>query len=1024
VDFSMTTLRRAVGKNRGVAVLLALFFMILLAMIGIALIGMVPVELRSSTRTKLDLQAHYAVTSGIRHARSWASAVMTPSTNTTSPDFLGDTATTTGNSFYNPSGSFLNEITGVSDSSADVEYQPMRLADVFGSTLIPTGTTRWTTSYEMLNIPATGPGAVNDQTVVLVKKTPLQLGDWSSYVVIIPDADTPGGINTQTGGKITSFFGGAGKAGRRCYQIVSIAFYQGFPTSRGKSTVLEDSFARYSLFVDQDPTGGWALQALPGQTTTLGPVHSNGALKFSIDPDVWTDTSGTIPFNGLLTFGKWADASDGVDTAPGMNPDGAVYFGGNEAAAAAANLRPFDSAGAEVDTRYSKMIAGGKSNLRQTAPVALPPDSTKISSAAYGSNFVTSKYTGAVSTHVTQGGAPDGIFVFPSSTTSKAAGGVVLKGDQKHMFLEVVDSNGRPQGVDRVDASGALVATANASELSGLEAGTATGNPAIRAQAKTAITSTSFQTNTSTVTGTSTILSTATNLSTTVGTGLTTITSSTSTGTSISLRIRNLSGTSTTISTITSTTTRPLTTVSTIRNTTTTTRVTTTGTTIVTTGSTTTVIGGAGAGRQTIYLTSTSYQVTTVTGTTVNTTITTSTTGTTTGLSTRVTTIRNSSSTGRTTTTFTNTLYSTNRITSTTTGTIINTVTSVSTSLTYTTFVSTSVATLLETWRPMDQLIEAKNVDVNLSPTMFANNADYLRRPAGAHGAGADMDTSKLSGITQLLNENGTPLAATTVGQGNVVVIKQSRINPKEAVVFIIPATPNEEGALLNGAVYAEGSIGDPGNPASGVRGSDGLAGVNFGRRTIGGHIKTTGATPTGELWGPDPGKDSTPVGIVNNLWQYGTKKNETNTDYLKAEHGLGVVAEDIRINARPDDFLSFWNAQTPDYNNDKMLNIHAVMLGGSQAAGGLTINGFTDINAITPTSLGSTPTQTPLIRFVGGLILRNYYARVNAVTQAGWNSKNLYNQQLALKPPPFFPNNGLLIPLSYVEERIWAEQR
>jgi hypothetical protein len=173
-------------------------------------------------------------------------------------------------------------------------------------------------------------------------------------------------------------------------------------------------------------------------------------------------------------------------------------------------------------------------------------------------------------------------------------------------------------------------------------------------------------------------------------------------------------------------------------------------------------------------------------------------------------------------------------------------------------------------------VIEAKNVGVNISPTMFRHNitassANYTRA-AGAIGNGNDMDAASLAAIEtmyQLNNGTLTPIASgLNVGTNNIVLIKQSRENPREAIVTVIPATPDQEGKLLNGAVLTEGNIGDPT--------TGGLAGVNMGRRTIGGQIDANGSATEnpGDATnlGSRPNKDSTFVGIGNNVWQFGTR--------------------------------------------------------------------------------------------------------------------------------------------------------
>lgn len=1029
-------------KNRGVAVILAIFFMMLLSLIGVALIGIVPVELRSATRNKLDLQAHYAATSGIRHAKEWCSAVMTPVTaSEASPNALGDpigigVGTSGGsNPFYPTGGSFHNEITGVDGANDNVEYTPMRLESVWASNLIPHTMTRWSGIHQMLNIPAGGPNTVHGKTVVLVKKTPLTMGNWSVYTVIVPDQNSPGGINTLDAGDnylIKGSFGGSGQAGRRAYQIISLGYYQGYPTIRAKSTILEDSFARYSLFVDEDPSNSWVLQGVKDQITTQGPVHTNGSFRFALESDVWTST--VSPFNGLMTHARNGATTDGIH-ANFIGKDGNRYDQGNDERGTSQDYRPFDDSGAEYGDRYNKLM-GGKGNLRLTGKVSLPPDSTKIANAAYGTNYQTNHYgAGAPISHfVTDGGAPDGLFVFPNATSGLAAGGIVVKNDQRRMFLEVVDQNGVP-----------------VVNQSALEAGTGTStlNPAIRVQAATSRTAGSTSTGITVSTGTTTGTTVVTTGSTTgLSSSWTTITTGSTTGTSLSTRTlfatSTITGTSVSTRTLFGTTTltstgTSLVTTSFSTGTSVSTRLTTssfsTGQTVTTTGYTT--IGGAGGVVQALTSIRILYSTTTITNlstrtlystsistrTTSSTRVTSSSTGT--SLSTRTTTRTTSSSTGTSISTRTTTRPLTTSTLTTLTTSIPLTSTSTSTAYGTTTITTTSVIDAA-TWFPIDQVIEAKNVGVTLSPSMFRSTAlSNYSRAAGAVGSANDMDVTGLASVETLLQlSNGTltTLAGpATYGVNNIVVIKQSRTNPKEAIVTVIPAVPDQEGKLLNGAVLTEGNIGDPT--------TGGLAGVNMGRRTIGGQIDpdstATEATTEATNLGYRSNKDSSFVGIGNNVWQFGTRLVETDPHLLRADNGLGLVAEDVRINADPNDFSAWDGRGVINMTTSSLLNLHMVILAGSNNDGGLTVRGYKNIDDLTPTNMGTTgPGQTPVIRFLGGLILRNYYARINGVTGAGWNSKNIYNQQLALVPPPYFPNNGLLVPLSYVEERIWGEQR
>ena len=53
-------------QQRGSALLLALFFLVLLYLIAVALFRLIPGELHSVGRTRQDMQAHYAAAAGVK----------------------------------------------------------------------------------------------------------------------------------------------------------------------------------------------------------------------------------------------------------------------------------------------------------------------------------------------------------------------------------------------------------------------------------------------------------------------------------------------------------------------------------------------------------------------------------------------------------------------------------------------------------------------------------------------------------------------------------------------------------------------------------------------------------------------------------------------------------------------------------------------------------------------------------------------------------------------------------------------
>lgn len=539
--------------------------------------------------------------------------------------------------------------------------------------------------------------------------------------------------------------------------------------------------------------------------------------------------------------------------------------------------------------------------------------------------------------------------------------------------------------------------------------GSATGgNPALRVQSEKSAISTSLAITSGYSSSSSVARSTLT-----TGSVMTTstITQSTSTGTHMSSwsGVQTLSGTSTI------TTSVPRVTTSTQFSTGTST-ITGRTPTVLTTGTSYTTVGAAGGVVQPVPLTTTSTITNfTPTVTSRSTGQTVMTTGWSTGTS------LTSSSTGTTLTSGSSRV--TDYVTNFTPTSGYSYQTTVSRSTSWTSTLTMVTSTVTQTYNPIDQLIEAKNSAVTLSPSMFVSNGSgNYKRAAGAFGAGSDMDVSNLN-ITQMMladaSGNLTPMPPTkVVNKGEVVVIKQSRTDPTQAVVFILPADAQTDGSLLNGSVFAEGNLG------SAQKG--GISGVNYGRKSIGTQIKDTANTGTyTDPFDKNPRANSTLMGIANNVWQFGTNPNETDKTLFKADNGLGLVSENINVNAKLNDFTNFSGGNiNPVWGTDKILNIHAIIMGGSGNGGGLTVQGFTDVNSLTSTNLGSSSGQTPLVRFVGGLILQNYYGRINGITNAGWNSMNIYNQQLALSPPPWFPNDGRLAPLSYMEERVWADHR
>jgi hypothetical protein len=1047
--------------------------MMLLAFIGTALIGLLPVEFRSSSRNQLDVQGHYAASAGIRYANTWFTSVITPWDPTLpeyykeadAPDVSKGITVTWGNAPYGPS----YDIMGVPSNHLD--WERLKLKDLqfpkSGTYIAPEHISGWS-SPPKGNVLCGYSGASapdEDVTDVIATKRPLKMGDdWTVWVAFVPNnnQDTPG---SQLGGLNSNFI-----SKPRSYQMISVAFYQGQPYLRAKAVIKEASTAKFARLIgdlappDNSAAGigisgsEWMMGAKNANETLYnGPVHSNKYLPMSIGANVWGTTGTNKTFTGVLSYVSAAP------TVGGWNKDDVLWAGGNYNAYDA-DRRPFQSEtdGSAVPTgnadnpdRYSALIKNGKSNLQKVKTVPFPQSSAKLYDLAFGtaSNQVSSVYTNTAkipdgtfgkilngNTPIMVDGVdangniiqvpkkPNGLFI--NYDGNGALGGVYINGDVKAAILEAVDSGGNP-----ITSTSDLASTQFST--------TSTMNQAIRIQDEQL----STREVVATVLTTSSSKTVATTKTTTYVTGVQPVTSSNAVATS------TVRTTSSVPSTITSTVQVPTTTYSSCTNRSTATQTNVpVGTTTNRTTSSSYVSDANGSGSAGWQL-ATATTKTTQLGNKTQVTTSTSRCGTTTQ---NVGSQQTSAGPNVQVVATTYPISYGAPVTSTTFSTNANVATSKAT--TWTTVTQSSPVTQYETWHAMDQAIitnGAASQSVVIPATLDMTGAAY-RTPAGASGS-FTFDNSKTGNLLDLatgtrkpmtvLDQNGVPIANSgqTVGPNEMAVLKQSRTDPSQVYLFIVPkkiatsgpdnGKPINGGTGNTGVFYADGNI-------------NGLGGVNVGKKTIAAQNNALG---------------SKEISIADNVLTLGTAAKAQPNIHT---NGLGLIAENVNIVARNDKFDA-------NQTSDPLLIYAIIMAGKNTSDGGMRVkradspaenflnnsnlpndlkalgyngndhvmsaaewllyqanlnNGVNDYNTNfdmnyltgkykTGAGIGS---NTPLFKMYGGLlekVPRIIY--ITGLNTAGWQSSFSYDQLLANDPPPGWPTQGKPEVISYQEERL-----
>ncbi len=414
-------------EQRGSALLLAIFFLMLLFLLALALFRVVPTEMHSAGRSRQDLQAHYACSFGTKHAVTWLSAVVDTSDpnpplvagsigngmQTQNEPFRMDKAAADRIAYRNPGGNSSTETYTIDPS----------LARFNGST------------------GADFDGVSFGAKPYLVIQDDLQVGNWAVRVWIFPDRQTypipekfPGLLVNpgQPGGDSSV------SLALRYYTIVSEAYPFGDPDTtqprmRSKVTIGQQSFALYARFVDTWP-GQTPYTATLGQKSVDGPFHTNE--YFRIRPANASYFSPASAWNGVSSYDRMTYAGSPpqgaaeIDWPNFSGRDGIAYKGGNFQSFSN-NFLPWDNGGADKVNAYEK-LSGGRANIQGVQAIGLPKTTSDLALAAWG--FDTPNPVAGAE------GGTQGIFV--KSNAGATDGGVYYRGDTREAVFGVADAAG------------------------------------------------------------------------------------------------------------------------------------------------------------------------------------------------------------------------------------------------------------------------------------------------------------------------------------------------------------------------------------------------------------------------------------------------------------------------------------------------------------------------------------------------------------------------------------------------------
>ena len=990
-------------RRRGIVLITTLFFMILFFMLSFALYQLSPSDNRTALRDKTMTEAHFGCTAGIRYAKEWISAVSKPDTDPGSANILGDNFPTGGGPVTIGSTVIArthNDIFSVPNT--DPNFNVVALSTLS----CPHGRFSGKTGIDFLgfrpdaNLTTTDYNQMVTQQInwpCLRSPSPLVIGDYQIYTYIVPAAKT---VETATG---------AAGGGLRSYLITTISYRSGLPVLRARCLLKEQSSADYAYRTNKaglDSYGNPISWVVSNANSVLfdGPVHTNDVPWLNIASSYWDDALTYFPsdavtkkhpkrafMGGGLTF-------SGTNTSLAPNFDGAGYVGGNYGSTPGDAKRPFNASGVplassaqggqptpeggNIVNRYDRMIEGGRQRIRKIPSVPLPADLNILKTAAFGADSVTGLDTSGnitanwgvdltqknASLQTTSVTVPQYI-----KNSSGAVQGTVVRNNapakEVGIFVNPVSGGTEAAGgvaikgdtktmiLEVTDSLGKVVTTGLDSGASAANSSSAAGNPTIRIQS----TIDSYDSNSGSLKTTYTASGTA------AGTWVPTVNA-----------VYHPTVTGSWVATVNAYTTPAVNSYTTANP----------GPLHSPAGPGTgdTYNEPTGSGSASGFYTCPHPKPDTV-HPTVNAVYHPTVNGYTSGYQAAY------------------------------TSPTVNGYTSGGGATTY-----TAAGTVLEpfVYKAQDWMVDVKNVATVIPAAMpmptVAADIKAWQTGVGTNVATGDSNTHQASklgdtplsidpvtnlpvtgvaqtGITSVYLHIGADTAGTklsanySVPTGKIIVYKQSRSDANRVDAFLLDRpsaiTPAKQPAGTNGAVFSTGDI-------------NGLRGVNMEAKTIGVDYSN--------------GKG---IGIVDNLWQYGTVQGEKPPT---AYHGLGLVATKMNVQTRESRFLN------------KSLYIYATIIAGKTGnTGGLDVSNsntdtLTDWNRVA----GSTDTNATnrTLQIFGGLTEQITKARLvgSSSGSRGWNQQMNFDKHLSYRPPPFFPSTNTLVPLAYFQESVLGQ--
>lgn len=251
---------------------------------------------------------------------------------------------------------------------------------------------------------------------------------------------------------------------RKIYDVVSVAYFRGTAVSEIRTTVRNETFAKYALFYD---TWGDDFLYTMAPDAIQGPFHTNQFFHLSVPAGTsFWDKDGKDPFvNGALaemTFSQpMVDASNPLVG----KGDGSMYYGGNYNGSDAYK-RPYADDGVPDADRYNKIIKGGREKITQIAKVDFPEAVTELRVKAWDASGSAPDDAVLAAAVTSKGPLLVNTDAGPNAAGGKLKGGILYAKNAKAVSLDITETNGNHQKTTITDVEDTKVPGAGATTYS------------------------------------------------------------------------------------------------------------------------------------------------------------------------------------------------------------------------------------------------------------------------------------------------------------------------------------------------------------------------------------------------------------------------------------------------------------------------------------------------------------------------------------------------------------------------------